>query len=77
MAVKKVKNPAKRDSDRVWLGIGRKYRVAEYESLTVDLGVSTTVEPGETPKDAMQRVFVQLKEEFVDVVEVLRGEEGL
>lgn len=65
------------DPDRAWLSIERKYRVAEYESLSVSLGASTSVEPGETVADATRRVFGELLGEFRDVVEVLRGEEGI
>lgn len=66
-----------RDPDRAWLGIERKYRVAEYESLTISLGASTTVDPGETVADATRRVFEQIRAEFLDVVEVMRGGEGV
>jgi hypothetical protein len=63
--------------DRVWLTLERKYRVAEYESLTVSLGASTSVDPGENLSDASKRTFEQLKSEFYDVVDVMRSKEGL
>jgi hypothetical protein len=66
-----------RDPDRAWLGIERKYRVAEYESLSISLGASVSVDPGETIADATRRVFGQLRAEFGDIVEVMRGEEGV
>jgi hypothetical protein len=69
--------PPRVDADRAWLGLERKYRVAEYESLTVSLGASTSVDPGETVATATRRVFDQLIGEFRDVVEVMRGDEGV
>lgn len=66
-----------RAPDRVWIGIERKYRVAEYESLTVSLGASSSVDPGEDVRAAARRVFAQLRVEFYDVVEVMRSAEGL
>lgn len=66
-----------RDPDRVWLTIDRKYYVAQYETLLISLGASTSVDPGETIATATRRVFEELKSEFGDVVEVMRGEEGV
>jgi hypothetical protein len=65
------------DPDRVWLSIERKYNVAKYESLSVSLGASTAVEPGETIRSATRRAFEELREEFHDVVEVMRESEGV
>jgi hypothetical protein len=62
---------------RVWLTLARKYRVAEYESLTVDLGASSPLEPGETQSQALKRVFAELREDFGDVVEVMKAQEGM
>lgn len=65
------------DPDRVWLNVERKYRVAQYESMTISLGASTTVEAGETPRAALRRTFDELRAEFADVVEVMREQEGV
>ena len=61
----------------MWLTIERKYRVAAYESLSVSLGVSSSIDPGETVASTTRRVFGELKEEFGDIVEVMRGDEGV
>jgi long-subunit fatty acid transport protein len=65
------------DTDRVWLTLGRKYRVAEYESLSIDLGAASSVQPGEDLAAAHRRVFRELKGEFGDVLAVMRAEEGI
>lgn len=63
--------------DRVWVSLGRKYRVAEYESLSVDLGVAVSLEPGEGLANGLRRVFAELKGEYDDVTGVMREEEGI
>lgn len=65
------------EPDRVWLSLGRKYRVAKYESLSVDIGVSASVEPGESRSGTLKRVFRELLEEYGDIVDVMRDREGL
>lgn len=80
MPRKKVVADAERpksNADRVWLTVERKYRVAEYESLTVSLGVSATIDDGETIGSTTSKAFGELKSEFGDIVEVMRGEEGV
>ncbi len=62
---------------RIWLTLSRKYRVAQYESLSVDLGASTSLEPNESHSAAHKRVFKDLLESFADVVEVMRDREGI
>lgn len=69
--------PRSADPNKVWLTIERKFRVAEYESLTVNLGAAISIDPGETIGSTMSRTFAELKSEFGDVVEVMRGDEGL
>lgn len=63
-------------SDRVWLTLKRSYRVADYESLSVEMGAASSADPGETSADALRRVFAELKTEFGDVIEVMRAEHG-
>jgi hypothetical protein len=65
------------EPDRVWLSLERKYRVAEYESLTVALGATSSLEPDEDLRAAAKRVFGQLRAEFGDVVDVMRAQEGI
>jgi hypothetical protein len=65
------------DPDRAWLTLERKYRVAQYESLTVNLGAATAVQPGEDLPEAMKRLFRELREEFSDVLEAMREQEGV
>jgi hypothetical protein len=65
------------EPDRVWLTLERKYRVAEYESLTINLGAASSVEPGEDLGGASKRLFRTLRAEFGDVVAVMRESEGL
>jgi hypothetical protein len=72
-----IQSPRSGEADRVWLGIERKYRVAEYESLSISLGAAVSIEPGETIRSTLRATFSELKEEFADVVEVMRGTEGL
>jgi hypothetical protein len=47
----------------VTVGITRKYNVAQYETLDVTVSVTASSEPGETQKEATQRIFEQLKED--------------
>jgi hypothetical protein len=74
-AEKQLKGAA--NPDRVWLTLKRSYRVAEYESLTVELGAASSAEPGETTRGTVQRVFGDLKEEFADVLAVMREAEKI
>ena len=62
-------------ADRVWLTLKRNFRVAEYESLGIELGVASSAEPGETARDAVRRVFGDLRVEFGEVLEVMRAQE--
>lgn len=66
-----------REPERMWLTIERKYRVAAYESLSVSIGVSSSVDPGETFGSTTRWVFGELREEFNDIVEIMRGDEGV
>ena len=65
------------DPDRVWMTLERKYRVAEYESLTVNLGAATTLHPGESVQAGAKRLFGELRGEFNDVLEVMREQESV
>lgn len=65
------------EPDKVWLTLERKYRVAEYESMTVNLGAATSVDLGEDLSAASKRLSKTLREEFWDVVGVMREAEGL
>jgi len=65
------------EQDRVWLSLERKYRVAEFESLAINLGASVTLEPGDTVPDGVKRLFSELRREFNDVLEVMRDQEGV
>lgn len=61
--------------ERVWITLERKYRVAQYESLMINLGVAGNLEPGETHAGALRRLFTEVRQEFYDVVEVMRETE--
>ena len=79
--VKKLRQPEPlpegASPDRAWLQLERKYRVAEYESLAICLGVSANVNPGESPAQAARRLFEELKVEFDEVLAVMRTENGI
>lgn len=75
--MKKLVEEKETQPDRVWMTLERKYRVAQYESLQVSLGASSNVEPGENLSAAQKRVFSQLREDFYDVVDVMREAEGI
>ena len=65
------------DADRVWVTIERKCRVAQYESLTVNLGAAVSVLPGESLEEAHRRAFAATKPEFDEVLELMRKEAGI
>lgn len=79
---KQLANPptvdrAPEPADRAWLSLERKFRVAEYESLTVSLGASSSLEPGEDLGAGLKRIFGTVREEFGDVIEVMRADAGI
>ena len=69
--------PHPEELDRVWVGLTRKYRVVQYESLEVNIGSTVSVYPGEGTAEAIRRVFAEVKGEYDDVITVMREEEGI
>lgn len=63
------------EPDRAWLTLERKYRVAQYESLSINLGAATSLKPGEDLPAGIRRLFGELHGEFSDVLEVMREQE--
>jgi len=60
--------------DRIWFGEGLKLNVGQYESVSIDLGVSCAIREGETITDAMKRVRAEVTRELTQ--EALRVREG-
>jgi hypothetical protein len=80
--VKKIKNQSVAEDiikqlDRVWMSIERKYKVVDYESLTINIGVSSSLEPNESISDATQRVFKEIREEFTDITDIMKEQEEI
>jgi len=69
----KLEVEVRRDGgDRVWAQVSRKVRLAKYESLEVGCGSTVSVNEGETLSDALKRVGAVVREEFAELLEVLR-----
>lgn len=49
--------------DRVWFSDGLKLNMGDYESVSVDAGMSSDVRPGETAAQAFERVRKQVQGE--------------
>ncbi len=71
----RIGDPSSMDSDRVWLSLERKYNVAAYETLTVQLGGSVTLNPLESVREGIRRLYGELREEFDDIKEEMRRQE--
>lgn len=63
------------DRDRVWLSMERKYNVAAYETLTIQIGGSVSLNTLETVREGVRRLYGEIKDEFNDIKEVMRREE--
>lgn len=63
------------DRDRVWLSLERKYNVAAYETLTVQVGGSVSLDPVETVREGVRRLYGEIRGEFDDIKEVMKREE--
>lgn len=82
MSEKKLKKvlPAEeiiKQPDRVWMSIERRYKVVDYESLMLNIGASASLQPNESISEGSQRVFKELHEEFNDITELLKEQEGI
>ena len=65
------------EPDKIWITIGRKTRLGQYESLELDIGVSVMKEPGETIKAAIKRVSAELRTEHLELLEILREDQNV
>lgn len=71
----RIENPSSVDSNRVWISLERKYNVAAYETFTVQVGGSVSLDPLETVREGVRRLYNEIREEFDDIKEVMRKEE--
>lgn len=62
----------KSDGDRVRVSISRKINLAKYDMLEMGISSTVSVEPGETVKDAIQRIAKIVRAEHADILEVVR-----
>jgi len=59
---------------RIWLSVGLKINLGNYESASVDAGMSVDLEPQETPEEGFKRVRAVLTSEVTN--ECLRIRKG-